>query len=151
MMPIDGENRASILTWYEQFSWCTISVHHTESSHQIARDVYRSHTVKMHSIRRRRECPCEERGFPQIKMDAVSAVSTCAMALPWLARSGAELFSSGNWAGRFNNVEPPLLWGKGRGWGARSSLAQSANYVIDTKEKRSVRGWCDLLVLYEGS
>lgn len=63
-------NRAWNLTWYEQFSWCTISVHP------------RAQTPKQDgSARLRRQdaehpraarTPWEGRGSPRIKMDAVS-------------------------------------------------------------------------------
>lgn len=74
-------------------------------------------------------------------MDAASAVSTCAMALPLLARSSrAERFLSGNQQQGLIIGSQGCSEGKGVGGGeqAHALLAQSANYIIGTKEKIGV-------------
>ena len=66
-------NQALNLTWYEQFSWCTISVHpraQTPKQDCSARLLRQS---AEHPLAER--TPWEGRGSPQIKMDAVSLIN----------------------------------------------------------------------------
>lgn len=75
-------NQAFSLTWYEQFSWCTISVHpRAQTPKQDCSARLRGSAAHPRAERTRRE----GRGSPQIKMDAL-----------WLI----NLRSGSAWAGK---------------------------------------------------
>lgn len=123
-------NQALNLTWYEQLSWCTISVHpraQTPKQDCSARRLRRGRAEHPQAER----TPWEGRGSPQIKMDAVSQInlrsgSACA------GKRAALLSSETSSEACKHGARTGL------GEGARSSLAQSANYIIGTKKRISL-------------
>lgn len=66
-------NQALNLTWYEQFSWCTISVHpRAQTPKQDCSARLRRESAEHPQAQR---TPWAGRGSPQIKMDAVSLIN----------------------------------------------------------------------------
>lgn len=63
-------NQAVSLTWYEQFSWCTISVHPRAQTPKQDGSARLQRPSAEHPLAAR--TPWAGRGSPQIKMDAVS-------------------------------------------------------------------------------
>ena len=66
-------DQALNLTWYEQFSWCTISVHPREQTPKQDCSARLRRESAEHPLAER--TPWEGRGSPQIKMDAVSLIN----------------------------------------------------------------------------
>lgn len=124
-------NHALNLTWYEQFSWCTISVHPRAQTPN--RTAQRSCGGKARSIHWRRASPGKA-GAPRRLKWMLFRWSTCAVALPVPGSAQrAELLSSESSSEAYKHGART-----GLGEGARSSLAQSANYIIGTKERISL-------------
>ena len=96
-------NQALNLTWYGQFSWCTISVHpRSQTPKQDCSATLRRESAEHPLVER---TPWEGRGSPQIKMDAVSLINlrsgtACAgkRAASWAALLGNQQWGLQTWS-----------------------------------------------------